>query len=106
MTGDPIRDLRRLPVRRAPALRPQRQYRFDVAAQVVAHGNQETRIRAVTPAASTIGRGSIAVRVGRLLVYLEDRDALRAFVEAFERVGELADAAFGSAGPAPYRLHR
>jgi hypothetical protein len=70
-------------------------YRCDVAAQAVLRGNQDIRVIAVAASASGNGRGHIVVRLGRVLVYLEDRDALAAGRDAWGRAGELADHAFG-----------
>ena len=44
----------------------------------------------------------LAVRVGRLLVYMNDREALDSFVDAWHRAEALADKAFGTTGPHPY----
>ncbi len=49
------------------------QPRMQVATQAVFAGPQEHRGSAVTAEASGRGYGHIAVRVGRILVYLEDR---------------------------------
>jgi len=49
----------------------------------------------MTPQASSRGYGHLALRVGRVLVYLEDRDALRAWHAALEQAEVLAQAAFG-----------
>jgi len=46
------------------------------------------------------GYGHIAVRVGRVLLYLEDRDALQAWTTAIGKAADLADAAFGPDLPA------
>jgi hypothetical protein len=74
-------------------------FRHDVAAQAVMAGNQDIRVLAVSGAASGTGKGHIAVRVGRILVYLEDRDALAAFRDAWKRADGLAEAAFGPLWP-------
>jgi len=49
----------------------------------------------MTPEATGRGYGHIAVRVGRVLVYLEDRQALQAWTTAIGKAVDLADAAFG-----------
>lgn len=41
------------------------------------------------------------VRVGRLLVYVNDREALNSFIEAWGQAQDLADKAFGPVLPAP-----
>ncbi len=50
-------------------------YSCRVAAQAVMEGTQDTRVQALTPLAGP-GHGQIAVRVGRVLVYVNDREAL------------------------------
>jgi len=64
-------------------------------------GSSGHRVCAMTPQASGRGYGHIAVRVGRILVYLEDRDALQAWTTAIGRAADLADAAFGPTCPRP-----
>ncbi len=59
------------------------QPRMQIATQAIFTGPQDHRVSAVTAQASGHGYGHIAVRVGRILVYLEDRDALRAWTSAF-----------------------
>jgi len=78
---------RRLRVRPEP--------RMQVATQAIFAGPQEHRVFAMTPQASGRGYGHIAVRVGRVLVYLEDRDALQAWTTAIGKAADLAEAAFG-----------
>jgi len=53
------------------------------------------RVHGVTTVASRTGREHLAVTVGRVLLYLEDRAALAALVEAVRRAQALADAVFG-----------
>jgi hypothetical protein len=43
------------------------------------------------------------VRVGRLPVYLPDREALESFVDAWRRAEALTDKAFGPLDPIKYR---
>jgi len=52
------------------------------------------------PAGQRPRDGHIAVRVGRVLVYLEDRDALQAWTTAIGKAADLADTAFGPDLPA------
>ncbi len=61
---------------------------------------QEVRVQAVTPRAGP-GHGQIAIRVGRLLLYLNDREALDSFVDAWQQAADLADKAFGVVLPPP-----
>ncbi len=76
-------------------LRVRPQPRMQVATQAIFAGPQDHRVFAMTPQASGRGYGHIAVRVGRVLVYLEDRDALQAWTTAIGKATDLADAAFG-----------
>ena len=71
------------------------QWRCDVAAQAVLRGIQDVSVTAVSFVASGNGVGRIAVRVGRVLVYVEDRDSLNASLAAWARAAELAESAFG-----------
>jgi hypothetical protein len=75
---------------------------FRVAAQAIVEGMQDIRVEAATPLAGP-GHGQIAVRVGRLLVYVNDRDAMESFVDAWRRAEALADKAFGPLDPVEYR---
>ena len=63
--------------------------RFEVAAQVLAAGTQDTAVRVVTPLSGP-HKGQIAVRVGRILVYVANREALAAFVDAWNEAAGLA----------------
>lgn len=77
-------------------------HQFRVAAQAVVEGMQDIRVEAATPLAGP-GHGQIAVRVGRLLVYCNDREALESFLDAWNRAEALADKAFGPVDPPQYR---
>lgn len=74
--------------------------RFDVAAQVLAAGTQDISVRVVTPLSGP-HRGQIGVRVGRILVYVANREALASFVSAWNEAASLADEAFGPELPPP-----
>jgi hypothetical protein len=50
----------------------------EVIASTRLAGEQDPNLRAVVDAASRAGRGYLAVRVGRVLLYLEDRVAVDA----------------------------
>ncbi len=76
--------------------------RCSLAAQAVMAGPQEVRVTGMTPQASGRGYGHLCLRVGRILIYLEDRDSLRAWQEALRQANELADAAYGPELP-PWR---
>ncbi len=75
-------------------------YSCRVAAQAVMEGTQDVRVQALTPLAGP-GHGQIAVRVGRVLVYVNDREALNSFLDAWREAAELADRAFGIVLPPP-----
>jgi hypothetical protein len=57
-------------------------YRFDVAAQVMAAGAQDTHVQVIVPLSGP-GKTQIGVRVGRLLVYVANREALYSFLDAW-----------------------
>ncbi len=65
-----------------------------VAARVVLAGTQDTHVQGATPIAGP-GRGYITVRVGRVLTYVEDRDALDCTYSAWKKAHDLADKVFG-----------
>ena len=75
-------------------------YRFDVASQVLAAGTQDVHVQAVTPLSGP-GKGQIGVRVGRILIYVANREALQSFLDAWQRAEALADEAFGPDLPPP-----
>jgi hypothetical protein len=56
---------------------------------------QDTNVRAVVDAASRTGRGYLAVRVGQVLLYLEDRVAFDALTRTVHAAGSHADAVYG-----------
>jgi hypothetical protein len=47
------------------------------------------------------GKGQIGVRVGRLLVYVANREALASFLGAWREAEALSDKAFGPEMPPP-----
>lgn len=67
----------------------------EVIANARLRGDQDTRVQGVTSVASRTGEAHLALRVGRVLVYLEDRDALLALGRAVRRAEELADEVYG-----------
>ena len=79
--------------------RAQPEARMTVAAQAVCAGPQDLRVSAMTPEATGRGYGHVCLRVGRMLVYLEDRDALDAWSCAIRQAQALADRAFGAELP-------
>lgn len=78
----------------------QHDHRCRVAVQAVLEGMQEVRVQAATPLAGP-GHGQIAVRVGRLLMYINDREALDSLLDAWQQAAGLADKAFGVELPPP-----
>ena len=72
--------------------------RFEVASQVLAAGPQDVAVR-VLPPLSGPHQGQIAVRVGRILVYVANREALESFVTAWAQAERFADEAFGPLPP-------
>ena len=75
--------------------------RCSVAAQAVMAGPQDLRVTAMTAEATGRGYGHICIRVGRLLVYLEDADALQAWRAAVSQAEGLAEEVFGPKLPPP-----
>ena len=73
--------------------------RCSVAAQAVMAGPQEVRVNAVAPHVSETRRGHICLRVGRILIYLEDRTALEDWTAALSQANRLAEGAFGPPPP-------
>jgi hypothetical protein len=78
----------------------QHDHRCRIAVQAVLEGMQEVRVQAATPLAGP-GHGQIAIRVGRLLIYINDREALDSFLDAWRQAAELGDKAFGVVLPPP-----
>ena len=94
---------RRLAAVPGTSKREQYDARCRVAVQAVMEGMQEVRVQAVTPLAGP-GHGQIAIRVGRVLIYINDREALDSFLDAWQQAADLGDKAFGPVlPPASYR---
>jgi hypothetical protein len=77
------------------ALKPDRA--CTIAIQALCRGAFDWRVQGVTGAAARQGQAHIAVRYGRVLLYLEDRAALEALVDAVEAAYQLGDEVFGPA---------
>src|SRR5947209_4806095 len=75
-------------------------YRCDLITQAVLGGEIDFRVQAMSPIVGP-GVGTISVRLGRLVIVLEDRDALAALRTAAGQADELADRAFGPELPPP-----
>jgi hypothetical protein len=70
-----------------------------VATQAMCRGELDWRVQGVTGAAARRGPAHIALRFGRVLLYLEDRAALETLVDAVEAAYELREEVFGCAKP-------
>ena len=90
----------RLPQPNLLPARPRTTSGFEVAAQAIVTGPQDTTVQATQPLVGT-SHGQIAVRVGRVLVYVVDREALESFASAWREAETLADQAFGPTLPPP-----
>lgn len=66
-----------------------------LAVQAKVRGYQDLRVAAATSVATDTGHGVISVRVGQVLIYLEDRPAMYSWVAAIQRAIELQDGAYG-----------
>ena len=69
--------------------------RCEPATQAVMAGMQDIRVAGQNAHATGRGHGLISIRVGQVLVYLEDREALNSWIAAIQRASELQDAAYG-----------
>lgn len=82
------------------------EYRFEVSAQAMVAGAQDVAVQVLTPLSGP-QQGQIGVRVGRVLIYVANREALACFVDAWTQAAALADQAFGPTLPPPrYAPHR
>jgi hypothetical protein len=66
----------------------------------MAAGAQDIHVQVIVPL-SRPGKGQIGVRVGRLVVYVANREALGSFLDAWGKAEALADKAFGPELPPP-----
>jgi hypothetical protein len=66
-----------------------------VATQALCRGELDWRVQGVTGAAARKGKAHIALRFGRVLLYLEDMAALDALVDAVEAAYDLREQVFG-----------
>ena len=66
-----------------------------IAIQALCHGAIDWRVQGVTGAAARPGREHIALRYGRVLLYVEDRAALAALADAVDAASKLRDRVFG-----------
>jgi hypothetical protein len=72
-----------------------------IAIQALCHGELDWRVQGVTGAATRKGQAHIALRFGRVLLYLEDMAALETLVDAVEAAYELREQVFGSGSDLP-----
>ena len=70
-----------------------------IAIQALCRGALDWRVQGVTGAAARKGQAHIALRYGRVLLYLEDREALETLVDALEAACELREQVFGTEDP-------
>ena len=75
------------------------QGRRQLAVQAKVRGYQDLRVTGQNAQATGTGHGVIAIRVGRVLLYLDDREALFSWVAAIQRAIELQDRAYGPEHP-------
>jgi hypothetical protein len=73
--------------------------RCELATQAVMAGIQDIRVAGQNAQNTGKGHGVISIRVGTVLVYLEDRDALNSWIAAVQRAAELQDSAYGPQHP-------
>ena len=66
-----------------------------LAVQAKVRGYQDLRVTGESAQVTGTGHGVIALRVGQVLLYLEDREALFSWVAAIQRGLELQDRAYG-----------
>lgn len=75
-------------------------YRCDVISQCVLGGDIDFRVQAMSPVVGP-GPGTISIRLGRVVLVLEDRDALEVLRTAVVQAVALVDRAFGPEMPPP-----
>lgn len=85
-----------------PRTRGQRvlDYRCDLVTQAVLGGDIDFRVQAMSPIIGP-GPGTISIRLGRVVLVIEDREALEVLRTAVLQAVELADRAFGADMPPP-----
>jgi len=72
-----------------------------IAIQTLCRGELDWRVQGVTGAAARRGQAHIALRFGRVLLYLEDMAALDMLVNAVEAAYDLREQVFGSGHDLP-----
>lgn len=76
------------------------EYRCDLVTQAVLGGDIDFRVQAMSPVVGP-GPGTISIRLGRVVLVLEDRDALEVLGTACRQAETMADRAFGPVLPPP-----
>lgn len=77
-----------------------------LAVQAKVRGYQDLRVTGQNAQVTGTGHGVISVRVGQVLLYLEDREALLSWAAAIQRAIELQDRAYGPELPPPLSVRR
>jgi hypothetical protein len=65
-----------------------------VIAQAICVGPQDCKVMGYTAATARSGQPYISVRVGQVLIYIEDRASLASFIDAFSQAHRLAERIF------------
>jgi hypothetical protein len=76
------------------------QYRCDLITQAVLGGDIDFRVQAMSPVVGP-GPGRISIRLGRVVLVIEDRDALGVLASACRQAEGLADRTYGPELPIP-----
>jgi len=85
-----------------PKTRGQRplDYRCDLVTQAVLGGDIDFRVQAMSPVVGP-GPGTISIRLGRVVLVIEDREALEVLGSACRRAEAMADRGLRAEGAAP-----
>ncbi len=73
-------------------------YRCDLVTQAMLGGDIDFRVQAMSPVVGP-GPGTISIRLGRVMLVLEDRDALEVLITACRQAESMAERAFGPEMP-------
>lgn len=85
-----------------PRTRQQRilDHRCDIVSQCVLGGDLDFRVECMSPLVGP-GPGRVSIHLGRVVLVLEDRDALEVLGTAVRQAEAMADRAFGPEMPPP-----
>lgn len=75
-------------------------YRCDLITQAVLGGDLDFRVQAMSSVVGP-GPGTISIRLGRIVLVIEDRNALEVLTTACHQAEAMADRAFGPEMPPP-----